>query len=41
MFSYKGLSQNIDLILGKENLTKEDIVFLLSLKDPLENVRMK
>jgi biotin synthase len=36
MFSYKGLSQNIDLILGKENLTKEDIIFLLSLKDPLD-----
>ncbi len=36
MFSYKNLSQNINLILGKENLTKEDIVFLLSLKDPLE-----
>jgi len=36
MFSYKNLSQNIDLILGKENLTKEDIVFLLSLKNPLE-----
>ena len=36
MFSYKNLSQNIDLILGKENLTKEDIVFLLSLKDPFD-----
>jgi len=35
MFSYKNPSQNIDLILGKEKLNKEDIVFLLSLKDPL------
>ncbi|NNG27660.1 MAG: [FeFe] hydrogenase H-cluster radical SAM maturase HydE [Ignavibacteriaceae bacterium] len=36
MFSYKNLAQNIDLILGKENHTKEDIVFLLSLEDPFD-----
>ncbi|RKY91125.1 MAG: [FeFe] hydrogenase H-cluster radical SAM maturase HydE, partial [Ignavibacteriae bacterium] len=36
MFSYNKLSQNIDLILAKENLTKEDIIFLLSLKDPFD-----